>query len=181
MLNADNNSTRRWSWVIRALVLSGILPGLTGCTGSIRPDVTATLVFVLPNGWNIDSATYAVWSSDQLPILEGTEDLTGASAALSLSLLVPPGNGDVLELTATTTGGTSCSGTSAPFDVTSGLPTQVSLVLSCLPTGPNADNCPTVDVQPPTQVVANAPSGRIRIAATASDADPGDLLSFYFR
>jgi hypothetical protein len=182
MPNADSNSTSRLRSVLCGSVLWGILwgilAGLTGCTAGSRPDVPATLVFVLPNGWNVNSATYVVWSSDQLPIVEGTEDLSAPNAALSLSLLVPPGNGDVLELTAMTSSGTSCRGTSPPFDVMSGLPTQVSLVLSCPLPSPHADNCPTVDVQPPTPPQANAPAGRISLTAAASDADPGDVVSF---
>jgi|HubBroStandDraft_5_1064220.scaffolds.fasta_scaffold155264_2 hypothetical protein len=182
MPNVDSNSTSRLRAVLWGPVLSGILwgilAGLTGCVGSTRPDVPATLVFVLPNGWNVNSATYVVWSSNQLPIVEGTEDLSAPNAELSLSLLVPPGNGDVLQVTATTSSGTSCRGTSPPFDVVSGLPTQVSLVLSCALPSPDADNCPTVDVQPPTPPQASAPAGRISVAATASDTDPGDVVSF---
>jgi hypothetical protein len=177
--NADSNFTGRWRAALRGSVLWGILAGLVGCSGSpTRPDVTANLAFVLPNGWNVTSATYVVWSSDRVSIVEGSEDLDDPGASLSLSLLIPPGNGDVLQLTASTSDGTSCSGTSAPFDVVSGLPTQVSLVLSCLLPSPTVDSCPTVDVRSPTPPLANAPSGRINVAATASDADPGDLVSF---
>ncbi len=154
------------------------MAGLVGCTGSIRPDVTATVALVLPNGWNVTSATYVVWSSEQLPVLEGTESLSDSNPALSLNLLVPAGNGDVLELTLMTSSGTSCSGTSVPFNVVPGLPTNVSLVLSCLPASPAADSCPTVAVQSPTPAEANAPSGLISVAAIASDTDPGDLLTF---
>ncbi|HTB61728.1 MAG TPA: hypothetical protein VLC06_27900 [Polyangia bacterium] len=91
---------------------------------------------------------------------------------------MPAGNADVLEMTVMTSNGESCSGTSQPFNVLPGLPTSVSLVLSCLPASPPADSCPTVDVQSPTPVEANAPAGRISVGATASDADPGDALSF---
>jgi hypothetical protein len=111
-------------------------------------------------------------------MLEGTEDLSAASAALSLSLLIPAGNGDVLELTLMTSNGRSCSGTSEPFNVLPGLPTSVSLVLSCLPVSPPADICPTVAVQPPSPAEADAPLGRLSVGATGSDADPGDALSF---
>ncbi len=142
------------------------------------PDVEANVAFVLPNGWNVVSATYVVWSSDQVAILEGTERLSDPSAPLSLSLLVPAGSGDLLELTVMTSDGESCSGTSVPFNVVAGVPTNVGLVLSCLPASPPADSCPTVDVELPTPAEASAPSGRITVAALASDSDPGDLLTF---
>jgi hypothetical protein len=170
--NADSHTSRLRS------VVGGILTCLVGCTGSIQPDVKATVAFVLPNGWNITSATYVVWSSARLPVLEGAEHLGDPNAALSLSLLVPAGNGDVLDLTVMTSNGRSCNGTSVPFNVVSGLPTNVSLVLSCLPVSPPADSCPTVDVQLSTSAAANVPSGRIAVAAVASDTDPGDQLTF---
>ena len=154
------------------------MAGLVGCTGSVRPDVKATVAFVLPNGWNVTSATYVVLSSGQLPLLEGTEQLSDPNATLSLSLLVPAGDGDVLQLTLTTSNGKSCSGTSVPFNVVSGVPTSLSLVLSCLPASPPADSCPAVDVQLPTPAEANAPASQFNVGATASDADPGDVLSF---
>jgi hypothetical protein len=173
--NADSNcKSRRRS--VPGIILA--LAGLLGCAGSTGPDATATVAFVLPNGWNVISASYVVLSSDRLPVLAGTENLSAPSAALSLSLRMPAGNADVLEMTVMTSNGESCSGTSQPFNVLPGLPTSVSLVLSCLPASPPADSCPTVDVQSPTPVEANAPAGRISVGATASDADPGDALSF---
>jgi hypothetical protein len=171
--NADSNCTSR----LRS-VAGVILAGLVGCTGSTRSDVTATVALVLPNGWNVTSASYVVWSSDRLPVLEGTESLSDAEAALSLSVLVPAGSAYVMDLTVMTSNGESCSGTSQPFNVLPGLPTGVSLVLSCLPAQPPADICPTVAVQPPSPAEANAPLGRLSIGATASDADPGDALTF---
>jgi len=122
--------------------------------------------------------TYVVRSSDQRSVIEGTDQLSNPTAALSLNLLVPAGSGDVLELTVMTSSGTSCSGTSVPFNVVPGVATNVSLVLSCLPVSPPADSCPTVDVQLPTPAEATTPSGRITVAAVASDTDPGDLLTF---
>ena len=148
-----------------------------GC-GSVRPDVTTTVAFTLPNGWNVTSASYVVWSADEAVVLQGTENLEGTSAALSVSLLVPAGTGDVLELTVMTSNGKSCRGTSQPFNVRPGAPTSVSLVLSCLPASSPADSCPTVNVQLPTPATASAPSGRFSVGAAASDVDPGDALSF---
>jgi len=140
--------------------------------------VTATVDFALPNGWNVTSASYVVWSSDHVVVIQGTENLSGTNAALSVSLLVPSGNGDVLDLTVMTSNGKSCSGTSPPFNVRPGAPTGITLVLSCLPANPAADSCPTVDVQPPVPADGNASSGRFSVGATASDPDPGDTLSF---
>jgi hypothetical protein len=172
-LKGNNNRAHRWR-----PILGLITAGLIGCSGSIPPPEPTTVVFALPNGWNVTSATYVVWSPAQIPVLQGIEDLGNSRAAFSLSLLVPPGNGDVLQLTVTTDQGISCSGISPPFDVTSGQPTQVSLVLSCLVSQQAADTCPTVGVQLPTPAAAEVPAGRIAVAATGSDPDPGDVLSF---
>ena len=144
----------------------------------MQPQGATTVVFALPNGWNVSSASYVVWSPAQIPVLQGIEDLGNSRALFSLSLLVPPGTGDVLQLTLTTDEGISCNGISPPFDVSSGQPTEVSLVLSCLVSSQGADTCPTVDVQLPTPASAEVPGGRIAVAATGSDPDPGDVLSF---
>jgi hypothetical protein len=158
--------------------VGGVAACLLGCTGSVRPDVTATFALVLPNGWNVTSATYVVWSSVHVPVVQGTENLGGTSAGLSVSLLVPAGDGDVLQLTLMTSNGKSCSGSSQPFNVRPGAPTSVTLVLSCLPASPPADSCPTVDVQLPMPAAANGPPGQFNVVATASDEDPADAVSF---
>lgn len=177
--NADSNCTSWLRSAVKGRFVATLVAGLAGCTGSVRPDdVTATVAFALPNGWNVISASYVVWSSEQIAVLQGTENLSGTSAALSLSLLVPAGDGDVLQLTVMTSNGKSCSGTSQPFNIRPGAPTSVTLVLSCLPASSPADSCPTVNVQLPTPAATSAPSGRVSVGATASDADPGDALSF---
>ena len=79
---------------------------------------------------------------------------------------------------ATTATGTSCQGTSPPFDVVAGRPTPVSLVLSCVGVVAGNDSCPLVSVVAPGPAVAVAPAGAIDVAATASDSDPGDVPSF---
>jgi hypothetical protein len=173
-MTPNTNSLR----VVRRLLLFFVwATALVGCTGSGSPGVPTTLELVLPNGLNATSATYIVWSSGEL-VLQGVKDLTAPRADLALTLLVPPGKGDILALTVTTSRGNSCTGTSPPFDVLPGVPTQVSLVLSCLAANPQGDSCPSVQAQLPSPAEANVPAGQISVTAAGSDTDPGDVLSF---
>jgi hypothetical protein len=135
--------------------------------------------FVLPNGSDVQTVAYIVLSSDSKVVLSGSESVSDPDATLSLTMTLPPGRGDVLEITATTTSGSSCSGSSLPFDVASGAATFVDLVLRCGgPAAVGADSCPVVSVEPPAPAAATAPSGSLTVTATASDPDPGDALSF---
>jgi hypothetical protein len=135
--------------------------------------------FVLPNGSNVQTVVYVVLSPDSQVVLSGSENVSDPDATLSLTMNLPPGRGDVLEVTATTATGTACSGSSVPFDVVPGAPTFVDLVLGCeAPAAVGADHCPAVSVEPPAPAAATAPSGSLTVTATASDPDPGDVLSF---
>ena len=171
--NGNNNRARRWHTVI-----CGVVAALVGCSGSVRPQETTTVAFVLPNGWTVTSASYVVLSSQQIPLLQGIEDFDGSGSALSFRLLVPAGQSDVLQLSAVTDAGVLCTGTSPPFDVVSGQPTEVTMVLSCRMPQPAADTCPTVEVEVPAPASATVPAGRIAVVAAGSDPDPGDTLSF---
>ncbi len=151
---------------------------MAACSGD-RGDAGATTVsFALPNGWIVDLVTYQVLSSDGGTLVSGTAKVSDPRANLSLSLELPTGGGDTLQLVATTADGTSCGGTSPPFDVVAGHPTFVTLVLDCGGVTQGADSCPLVSVAAPTPAEAIVPSGEIAIAATASDSDPGDALTF---
>ena len=151
---------------------------LGACSVSGSGAGAAAVSFSLPNGWSVDAVTYIVSSSDQELLLSGSEDVSAPNATLSLTLNLPLGRRDTLEIVARTASGTSCQGTSPPFDVVAGRPTYVSLVLSCGGVAPGSDSCPLVSVVAPGPAVAVAPTGAIDVAATASDSDPGDVPSF---
>lgn len=151
----------------------------SACAGG-APDAGATLVgFVLPNGANLQTVAYVVLSSDSKVVLSGSENVSDPDATLSLTLNLAPARGDVLEITATTGTGSSCSGTSQPFDVVPGAPTFVNLVLRCGgPGAAGADHCPAVSVAPPAPAAGTAPSGIVTLTVTGSDPDPADVLSY---
>lgn len=151
---------------------------LAACSAGPPDAGTSVIAFALPNGWNLDTVTYAVWAADSQLLVSGTENVSDSNATLSLSLKLPPGRGDVLVVTATTAGATACTGTSQPFDVTAGMPTFVGLALECGSGAVGADSCPLVSVEAPNPAEAVAPAGTLGLVATASDADPEDLLSF---
>ncbi|HLK93028.1 MAG TPA: hypothetical protein VKZ18_24250 [Polyangia bacterium] len=152
---------------------------VSACAGN-APDAGSTSVgFVLPNGANLQTVAYLVLAPDSSVVLSGSEDVSDAQATLSLTLNLPPGRGDVLEITAFTSTGTSCGGSSRPFDVVPGQSTSVNLVLRCGgPAAVGADHCPQVSIQTPDPAAAPAPGGSLSVAATASDPDSGDVLSF---
>ncbi|HVV51565.1 MAG TPA: hypothetical protein VHO06_17985 [Polyangia bacterium] len=138
----------------------------------------AQISFALPNGWSLETVGYLVRAPDGTTLAAGSEDVGAPRATLSLSLTLPPGRGDVLEVTATTATGTTCAGSSLPFDVTAGAANAVSLVLACGAPSVQSDVCPQVTVAAPSPAEAMAPAGLVMLAASASDPDPGDVPSF---
>jgi hypothetical protein len=163
-------------WLSIAAVAGAL--GLAACSAGPSDAGTSVIAFALPNGWNLDTVTYAVWGADSELLVSGTEDVGNSNATLSLSAKLPPGHGDVLVVTATTAGATACRGTSQPFDVTAGMPTFIGLALNCGSGAAGADSCPFVSIQAPNPAEAAAPAGTIGLVAAASDADPEDVLSF---
>jgi hypothetical protein len=151
---------------------------LGACSASTSGAGAAAINFALPNGWSVETVSYIVSSSNQQLLVSGSEDVRDPAATLSLTLSLPAGRGDTLEVMATTATGTSCNGTSPPFDVVAGSSTSVSPVLNCGGVAAGSDSCPLVSVVAPGPAEAVAPTGAIDVAATASDSDPGDVLSF---
>ena len=151
---------------------------LFACSRGGSDGGAAAISFVLPNGWTVETVSYVVSSSNEDLLVSGTENVSDPDATLSLTLNLAAGLGNVLEITATTTAGIPCRGTSQPFDVVAGQSTFVSLVLICGGVAVGPDSCPTVTVAAPNPADAIAPSGAIPLSVSASDADPSDVLSF---
>jgi hypothetical protein len=95
-------------------------------------------------------------------------------------------------MTTTTSEGSTCIGTSEPFNATAGQAVQIPVTILCGnvvgPGGGSAsltitgtvvpgDNCPTLTASQISPAVASASGGQINVVAAVSDADSGDTLS----
>jgi hypothetical protein len=162
--------------VVVALVAAGCSDAADG--GPTNSNlVTSHLALSLPTGANIASVGYRVLSSEDVTLAAGTIDVSQSGASLSLDLILAPGSGDVIELSAVTSAGATCAGTSAPFDVTPGQPVFVGLTLICGGDQPDTGHCPTVQSWGVTPVVASVPLGTIDVGVTAGAPDATDPLT----
>jgi hypothetical protein len=140
--------------------------------------VTGHFALSLPTGSTIASVSYQVVSSAGVTLLTGTSDLSERSAQLSLDLVLAPAQGDVVALSAQTSTGAACAGTSAPFDVVAGRPTFVNLALVCGGDQPSSSRCPVIQSWTVVPTQASAPDGFIDVAVTASDPSGTDRLTY---
>jgi hypothetical protein len=178
----------RASWVAAGLVCL-----LGACAGGGRNPAGAggvRIAFTMPGGVRIDAVNYRVLLSQSATVMSGTMDTSDQSAALSISVVVPPDPGALVELTATTSTGVSCAGSSAPFPVLSGSMIAVVVQLVCgdraAPPEPGIVNvsatvtlgnhCPSIVTGSvtPAQVTVG---GTIDVSIAATDPDPGETVS----
>jgi len=137
--------------------------------------------------WVLRGANGTVFAAGGVPV----DPLTGA---VSLALTLPVSVGDVLAMSATNADGVRCAGESAPFNVLSGQISNVGINLIC---GTNAtpntmtppgqvvvsatlvqgDNCPVLNTWTITPSAGSSPTA-FNVDVIASDADPGERLSF---
>jgi hypothetical protein len=181
--------------------LSGLLAAGALCTGVLaancskntdHSDVgTMKLALTLPSGATVNSVHWEIDSSTGAVLRSGTINTSDKNATPSVDTSCPAGTGDRVTLTATTSDGTSCTGTSAPFNVVAGASVGVNVTLLCgggVPTQNNGsvivngtiiegDNCPLLTswVASPLQTSVG---GAIDVAATAVDADVRDMLTY---
>jgi hypothetical protein len=157
---------------------------------SVPPDSRVKLAFSLPDGLTITSVAYEVWSSTNAVLLSGTINTIDSRAIVSVSLALPAGTGDTIHLSAKTTLNIMCTGTSPPFDLVSGQTTTVLMALNCgglespIPgvavVNPNfveGENCPTI-TSVTVEHAQTSIGSTISVAATATDADAVDSLSY---
>jgi hypothetical protein len=151
-----------------------------------------TLALSLPGSVTIDAVNWQVLSSTSAVLASGTIDTSHAGAAASLSVGVAAGTGDTVKMSAMTSTGATCMGTSAPFNVSAGMTVPIGVTLNCSATMTGGglgsvvvtgtvvegDNCPTLVswMLSPQQTAANG--GTIDVAATANDADMGETLTY---
>ncbi|HZL17456.1 MAG TPA: hypothetical protein VFG23_06895 [Polyangia bacterium] len=140
--------------------------------------IAGRLALSLPIGSNISSANYRVLSSENATLAAGVIDLSEAGASLSLDLILAPGTGDVVLLSAETSAGAACAGTSLPFDVTPGQPISVGLTLVCGGDQPSSSRCPSIQSWGVTPVGASVPVGTIDAGVVASSPEGSDPLSY---
>jgi hypothetical protein len=167
---------------------------LAGCgQGSDNNDYgTLSVALALPNGVTVNSVAWRVLSSTNTVLQSGTTNTSNPSSTPSVNVSVQPGTGDTVTMTAMTSDGVSCTGTSMPFNVTAGQASAVSVNILCgsSNTGPSlgsvvvsgvlvaGDNCPVLTswVLSPQQTAANG--GQIDVAIMATDADMGETLTY---
>jgi hypothetical protein len=168
-----------WGLPARGAFVAAVLIAVAGCGETEAPStINAEVALVLHGGSTLGWVNYTVFSSDDVALLAGGASVTDPNAALSVDLMLPPGEGDVLAMSATTETGALCSGTSAPFDVVAGLAAGVSVTLVCTPESTGADHCPAIVSWNATPLATATPPLTFELSATASDSDPGDVLSF---
>ena len=172
-----------------ALMTSGAVVSCSGKKGTssnvARADVgSVSLQLRLASGAEIRTVSYTI-SGNGITPRTGTIDVTGNASPSLLVTGLPPGTGYTVALSATSVdGGTTCAG-SATFSITAGATTSVTVGLQCraaantgnVSVGTTINNCPVITsvvVSPTTAGVG----GTISVAATASDADPMETLTY---
>lgn len=161
-------------------------PGILGGEGRVVMALTA------PDGTTISSVSWSVASSSNVTLASGTTNTSHTGATASFIAGIPAGTGDVVTMIAVTGGGTTCSGTSSPFNVIANQSTSVNITLNCSPTMTDGglgsvvvsgtlvagDNCPTLTGWSISPQTAAASGGQIDISVVAADADTADTVSY---
>jgi hypothetical protein len=159
----------------------------SGPTGHVN------LAFVLPGGTIVSSVAWKVFSATGAALASGIINTTNPNSTPTVIVGLPAGTGDTVTMTTTTSGGATCAGTSAPFNVVAGQMTlQVPVTLTCGTVTSDGgfssvvvsgtivpgDNCPALVSWSlsPQQTAANG--GTIDVSGTASDSDNGDTLTY---
>jgi hypothetical protein len=176
-----------------ALSILGMLLTL-GCGSEKVPGGSVGEIQValsLPDGTAINSVAWKVLSSSSAQIASGTLNTSGSRSPSFITSL-PAGASDTVVMTATTTGGVTCAGTSSPFTIIAGQSTTVNLNVVCENTPADGgslgsvvvsstlvagDHCPELTqwfISPQSTTGSNP----IDVSVTGSDADVGDTLSY---
>jgi hypothetical protein len=129
---------RRNSLKLTALAAMAFAGGAVGlnCSKSSNPNSgDVKLAVVLPSGAKLTTINYKILSSSSAQLAGGSFDVSDPNATVSLDIVVPvtpTGDaGDTVNLTATSSTGESCTGTSAAFAVLAGTNPAVTMTLTC--------------------------------------------------
>lgn len=168
------------------------LAGLSGCGDAPSDDAATAVAIVLPAGSGIVAAAWTVWSSSNHAVASGTVSAIDPTTSASFGVQLPVGSGDRVQMTATTTSGLTCSGTSDPFDVVEGRPLSVSIALACSsnaaaadlasvtltrPSAPN-ETCPVIGGYSIGSEGAATANSRFLVSISVTDPDAGDVLTY---
>jgi hypothetical protein len=166
-------------------------------TDGNTPDGMLTLALTLPSGLTISQVNYTIHSAQPTaPPADktGVINTGNGMAQPGVETSYPASTNDTVTLTATTSDGESCSGTSAAFPVLSNMQAMVSVTLTCgllTPDGgpgsvrvngnvvDQTDICPTLDswsVSPLT----TGPTGSIDLTSAASDGNAADSATLTY-
>ena len=122
--------------LVGSLVWSLVLIAAVGCDtnsgAEFDPCLTALRINLeLDNGTTIDEVEYEITGNGMEP-MGGTIDTSAPGATASVeSFGIPPGEGYVVRMVATSTDATLICGGAATFDVGVGVSTEVDVVLHC--------------------------------------------------
>jgi hypothetical protein len=193
----------RNSLKLTALAATALLGGVVGvnCSKGNKGDDTTgniALALTLPNGYTINSVDYRIHAG--MP--SGITDVTGSintsdpNSTASVAHSFPASTGDVVTLTAVTTGGINCTGTSSAFDLTAGGEAHVNVTVLCGSTDQthpnqgngtvfvngtftvqNGDICPLLTswFASPLQTSVG---GTISVGGSAIDGDAGETVAY---
>jgi len=179
-----------------ALALAGL--SLAGCTNMASevsgPEHKGQVVVALaaPAGTNVASFSWEVTSSMSQVLSSGSSSGVVPGIDPSVILGLPAAVGDRVTMDVTTSAGAHCTGTSNPFNVVAGQTNSVSVNVNCDSTRADGgagsivvtgvlvagDNCPSVAGWTLSPQSAAANGGKIAVSITATDADPGDSLTY---
>jgi hypothetical protein len=172
------------------LALIGVLSG--GCAGQVTgaPTGEVRLALSLPDGTSVSSVTWQVLSATNAVVVSGALATNGSQRPSFIASLAPA-VGDTVNMSATTSAGVTCAGTSVAFDVIAGRAVSVAVDLECGAIAVDGgvgtvvvsgtivpgDHCPVLTTWLISPQAAGA-ADPIDVTVAASDEDSGDVLSY---
>jgi hypothetical protein len=164
-----------------------------GCSSRAdRPGTVQLALTIPPGGPSVNAVQWRITTSLGALVASGTIQTADVNATASVDTSCPAGSGFVASLSATASDGTACSGQSQPFNVSIGASVPVAVTLVCggsipPPAGGSVvvtatvvagDNCPVITSWEVSPLRTTSEFGHIDLSATASDADPGDTVTY---
>jgi hypothetical protein len=167
----------------------------TATTGTTGPDGMLSMALTLPTGVTINSVAYTIHSAQPTsPPADktGSIDTSNSMSTPSVETSFPASTNDTVTLTATTSDGEPCTGTSPAFSVTSNGQALVGVTVTCgllTPDGgvgsvrvtgmvvDNSDICPVLNAWS-VSPLTTGPTGTINVSSMASDGNAADMLTY---
>jgi hypothetical protein len=169
------------------------------CSGKRQPppgpDGMLSMALTLPTAVTISSVAYTIHSAQPTsPPADksGTINTSNSMATASVETSYPASSADTVTLTATTSDGEPCTGTSPQFAVVSNGQALVGVTLTCgllTPDGgpgsvrltativDNSDICPVLNAWS-VSPLTTGPTGTIDVSSMATDGNAADVLTY---